>query len=357
MGEEVNKMPKTKQAKHEGELPVLDLEVKDEETKQDRELKSLQDPARQDEAKAKLAEWAAKIEGLSKESAVTLKKIMSESKGEKGMVNKVAHVIKRMKDKFTSDGSTSSDSINFLTATVQTIETYRGSIPIHITEFQQSIVKLRKGQEDAKKIMYKSKADIKDLDKKCADLKKEMESAKSKEKLEGLKIKDQDLRDALQNAEIQGNKFMNKLQNYTFTREMFLGLKSAYETLLQQLGDLEAMLKEHLKVLKIVGPSMAEVQKVVLALSKFTQTIDGYRVRDNLAIRYTTEAITEMSPAVQSMEKPWFGKKTAEAVVKAAEKAKLVYKNHFGKNIRTLEDREKDEVVKTPSDGEDIDID
>lgn len=320
----------------------LDLEEAKEEKFELKELKSFQDPAKQEEAKRKLADLAAKLNELSKQSEISLKKIHEESKHERGPINKMAHWIKRLKDKALADGSTSYDSINFLSATVGTLKDYEQKIPVHIKEFQTAIDKLKQGQAHATKIMKIAREEFVKLEKEWKEIKKEVEAETDKQKKSILKTKEQDVRDALQNAEIKGNKFMKKLENYTYSREMFLGLKSAYETLLQQLGNLEETLTEHLKVLKTVGPSVKEVENVVLSIHRFTQAIDGYRKRDNLAVRYSTRAVKEISPAVQQLENPWYGKKTVEEVKKNAAEAKKVFKEHFGTDIKSLEKRSEE---------------
>ncbi len=329
---------KTKTIQKEEETLNLETEP---ESKLDTELKLAQDPARQEEAKRRLGELAAKLIQLSKESDITIKKIYEESKQEYGLINKVAHWIKRLKDKAKSDGSTSFESINFLTATVRAINEYQQKIPIYIQEFQITIAKLKLGQVEATKVMKAASDKVKQLSKEWELAKKAVETETDIKKKEALKIKEQDLRDAVQNAEIRGNKYMKKLQNYTYTREMFLGLKSAYETLLQQLGDLEEALREHLKILKTVGPSVKEVERVVISISRFTQTVDEYRKRDNLAVRFATAAVKDISPSVQSMHNPWYGKKTAEIVKENAKKAREIYKESFGTNVKTLEELEK----------------
>ena len=330
----------------EQELNLEESEFKEDVADLDLEVAKYEDPKFTEEAKNRLHELAVKIDALAKESKITLKKILEETGHESGMMNKLAHIITRLKDKFTTDGSSASNSISFLTSTIKALDWYRSQIPIHIGNFQSGINTLKMKKVEVIEKVKTTKKKLAEINKEIEKIRAMVEKEADAEKKEILRAEQQETINKFQNMEIHGNKSLKELENLNNVTELFLEMKSGYEILLKQVFNLSEELKKHKKILETVGPSVAEVRKVVLTIDKFTTVIGEYRARDNQEVRYATQAIKEITPAIQDLEKPWYNRKTVDQVKANVKDAREIYKKHFGHDITKLEDYEKKEGVK-----------
>lgn len=326
---------KTKKAPQEINLEGEDTK---EVSELDLEIAEFDDPKYGEEAKKRLHDIATKIDSLAQESRITLKKVLEEAGQEKGIMNKFAHFIKRMKDKATTDGSSAYNSVSFLTNTIKALTWYTEQIPVHISKFQSGINTLGKKKIEVTEVVKTIKGKIKEIDKELTTMKIKIEKETDLEKKEILRSEQQEIINKFQNTEIKGNKSLKDLQNLNNTTEMFLEMKGGYEILLKQVYNLTEELSKHKKILEVIGPSVAEVRKVVLTIDKFTSTIGEYRARDNQEVKLATKAIKEITPAIQDLERPWYDQKTIGEVKKNVKEAKEAYRKHFGHDITKLED-------------------
>lgn len=304
----------------------------------DTEVAKYSDPRFEEEGRQRLHELAMKIEALAEESKITLGKIFQEAGRETGMMNKLALVLRRLKDKMTATGSSTHNSLSFLSGTIKSLDWYREQIPMHISNFQNGIITLRRKKLEVMETIKLIKARLKVVDDEHTKVKKLAEKETDPEKKEMLRAKEQEVINRFQNLEIKGNKSLKELENLNNTTELFLEMKGGYEILLKQVSNLSEDLKKHKKILETIGPSVAEVRKVVLTIDKFTNLIGEYRARDNQEVRLATKAIVEITPAIQNMERPWYNKKTVQEVKKNVKDARKVYREHFGHDITKLEE-------------------
>lgn len=319
---------------------------KEEMSGLDMDVAKYEDPAFEEEGRKRLHELAQKINALAQESKITLSKIMKEAGQETGMLNKIAHVIKRLKDKAMTDGSSAYNSISFLTSTIKALDWYRSQIPVHISNFQSGIDTLGRKKKEVMESIKTIKKEVKRIGQELDKFKMILEKETDNEKKEILRVSHQEKLNEFQNIEIKGNKSLKELENLNNTTEMFLEMKGGYEILLKQVYNLSEDLKKHKKILEVVGPSVAEVRKVVLTIDKFTTLIGEYRMRDNQEVRLATQAIKEITPAIQNLERPWFNRKTVDQVKQNVKEATKIYKDHFGTDITKLEDyKDKDTAI------------
>lgn len=328
--------------KPESELNLEDVEISSESSGLDMEVAKYNDPRYEEEARKRLHELAQKIDALAEESKITLMKIFQEAGREKGMMNKFVHVMRRLKDKMTSTGSSTHNSLSFLTGTIRALDGYREEIPVHIGNFQNGINTLKIKKKEVIELIKLVKVKLKQIDGELTKIKKEMEKETDPEKKEILRAKEQEIINKMQNVEIKGNKSLKELEGLNNTTELFLEMKGGYEILLKQVSNLSEDLKKHKKILETIGPSVAEVTKVVQTIDRFTNLIGEYRRRDNEEVKLATKAIVEITPAIQNMERPWYTKKTVQEVKKNVKDATKVYKDHFGHDITKLEDYDKE---------------
>lgn len=329
---------RTKTKQEEPELNLEDVESSTEFSELDMEVAKYNDPRFEEEARKRLHELVQKIDALAEESKITLLKIFQEAKGERGMLNKFVHIMRRLKDKMTATGSSTHNSLSFLTATIRALDGYREEIPFHISNFQNGIDTLKLKKKEVMETIKLVKAKLKQVNDELAKIKKEAEKETDLEKREFLRAKEQEVVNKLQNVEIKGNKSLKELENLNNVTELFLEMKGGYEILLKQVSNLSEDLKRHKKVLETIGPSVAEVTRVVRTIDRFTNLIGEYRKRDNEEVKLATKAIVEITPAIQNMERPWYTKKTVQEVRKNVKDARKVYKEHFDTDITKLEE-------------------
>ena len=345
--------------KPESELNLEDIEVSSESSGLDMEIAKYNDPMYEKEAAKRLHDLAMKIEALAEESKITLMKIFEEAGKERGMMNKFVHVMRRLKDKMTASGSSTHNSLSFLTATIRALDGYKEEIPVHISNFQNGINTLKMKKTEVMEIIKLVKAKLKQINEELTKVRKEMEKETDPEKKEMIRAKEQEIVNKLQNVEIKGNKSLKELEGLNNTTELFLEMKGGYEILLKQVSNLSEDLKKHKKILETIGPSVAEVTRVVQTIDKFTNLIGEYRRRDNEEVKLATKAIVEITPAIQNMERPWYTKKTVEEVKNNVKEARKRYKNHFGHDINKLEEYGKDgnPKIRKPVVNPDADVD
>ena len=337
------------------ELNLEDTEATAGLSEIDMEVAKYSDPMYEEEAKKRLHEISMKIEGLAEESRITLSKIFQEASREKGMMNKLALFLRRLKDKMTATGSSTHNSISFITATIRALDSYKNEIPVHIANFQNGINTMRTKKHEVMNLIKIIKGKLKLINSELEKIKKQLQKETDEVKREILRAKEQDIVNRLQNVEIKGNKSLKELEGLNFTTELFLEMKGGYEILLKQVSNLSEDLKKHKRILETIGPSVAEVRRVVLTLDKFTNLVAEYRRRDNEEVRLTTRAIVEITPAIQNMERPWYNEKTVKIVKKNVKDARKVYKDHFGHDITKLEDYDKQGIPK-PKPGTESDL-
>ena len=337
------------------ELNLEDIETTTELSEIDMEVARYSDPMYEEEAKRKLHEISMKIEALAEESRITLASIFQEASKEKGMMNKLAMFLRRLKDKMTATGSSTHNSISFITGTIRALDSYKAEIPVHIASFQNGISTMRAKKHEVINLVKVIKDRIKLVNSELEKIRKQLQKETDPEKKEILRAKEQDIVNKLQNVEIRGNRSLKELEGLNNTTELFLEMKGGYEVLLKQVSNLSEDLKKHKRILETIGPSVAEVRRVVLTLDKFTNLVADYRRRDNEEVRLTTRAIVEITPAIQNMERSWYNQKTIKIVKKNVKDARKVYKDHFGTDITKLEDYDKQGVPK-PKPGTESDL-
>ena len=296
------------------------------------------DPSYEAEGKKRLHELAMKIEALAKESEITLAKIFQDAAREKGLMNKLASFLRGVKDKMTQTGSSTHNSISFLTATIRVLEGYRQEIPIHISNFQNGINTLKAKKKEVMRLSKIISIKLKAIDVELTKLRKQVQEETNEQKKEELRAKEQEIVNTFQNIKRKGNKSLKDLENLNNVTELFLEMKGGYEILLEQVANLLTELKRHKKILETIGPATAEVRRVVLTLDKFTNLVSEYRRRDNEEVRLTTRAIVEITPAIANMERSWYNEKTIEIVKKNVKDAKKGFEEHYGTDITKLED-------------------
>lgn len=340
----------TKTKSDETELNLESIDITNESTPLDMEVARYNDPRFEEEGRQRLHDLALKIESLAEESRITLTSIFQETTREKGMMNKLALVLRRLKDKMTTSGSSTHNSLSFITATIRALDSYNQEIPMRISKFQSGITTLKMKKAEVTSTVKAIRAKLKQVTSELEKARKAMENEADVEKKEILRSKEQEIVNIQQNMEVRGNKSLKELENLNNTTDLFLEMKKAYEILLKQVSNLSEDLKKHKKILETVGPSVAEVRKVVLTLDKFTNLIGEYRRRDNEEVRLTTKAIIEITPAIQNMERSWYNKKTVEQVKENVKKAGKAYKEHFGHDINKLEEYGPDGKIKKSKD-------
>jgi len=316
--------------------PKLDLE---EPEMEEITLEDIHDPVNLEESKRRLHELSLKIDEQMRMSKMTVKKLFSEIQQERGM-KKITGVFKHVSEFFSSQfqDSTMENSIKFVRTTLNTFQDYNKEIPKHIQSFQQTLIQLRKLQKDSVAKFNNTKKELKAKIKEHEDIKKKMESTKSDELKEELKVQEQEFQNELQNIDLKMRRHSMDLKNANLTADLYLSLKGSYEILLRQVEFFILGLKRHEQNLAIIGPSVSEVQKIVQTFDRFSQAIDEYKKRDNLTVRYSTEAVKMITPTIQDSSKPWFNEKTTKIVEKNRKEAAEITKKAFGPNIPSLED-------------------
>lgn len=330
------------------ELNLEENEFKPDLSELDMEVAKYSDPRYEEEAMKKLHETVMKIEELAEQSKITLAKIFQEASKEPGLMNKLALVLRRVRDKMTATGSSTHNSLSFITSTIKALEWYRGQIPVHIANFQKGINTLKQKKVEVMATIKIIKHDLKVVNEELKKVREQIKAVgtgtteQEMEKRELLRAKEQEILNKVQNVETKGNRNLKELEGLNNTTELFLEMKGGYEVLLKQVANLSEDLKRHKKILETIGPSVAEVRKVVVTMDKFTNMVQEYRARDNMEVRLATQAIKEITPAIQNLERPWYNKKTVEVVRKNVKDARKIYKEHWGTDITKLEDYGKD---------------
>lgn len=331
----------TKTKVKEEQAKTLDLEEKETKVSElNLDIQTIQSKEAIEEGKKRLHEIAEKMDQIMDESRFKLKNLFKDVKAERGLIGKIAVGIKGMQKYFgsMSDRTTMESSLRFLTEVLKALNEYNQEIPGHIENFKSAIKKLETKKTEIIADIKLVQSELKKFELSLKELKAKQEKETDETKKEVLIMEVQKLQNHIQNIRLKGGRSVQDLKNLNLTTELYLSLKGSYEILLRQVYNLTKDLQKHKENLETIGPSVDEVQRIVLTMDKFSRSIDEYRQRDNEIVKLSVKAINEITPAIQDAGKAWFNEKTVADVKEGEKKAKKTYEESFGTDIKKLEE-------------------